>query len=107
TDHHVRVDEGAPEIGLVELEEDDVALPLLGLDDIEGALDRVLAPSPADLVEPESLGLRARRRVRDHDVLPAHAAGQDRTMRHLLADARAGGPIAETAQHRVDPALER
>jgi hypothetical protein len=58
------VDEGAPEIGLVELEEDDVALPLLGLDDVEGALDRVLAPSPGDLVEPESLRLRATARTR-------------------------------------------
>ena len=50
-DHDARMDQRAAKIGLVELEENDVAPPLFALDHVEGSLDRILAPASRDLVE--------------------------------------------------------
>ena len=52
-DHHLGMHEGAAEVGLVELEEDHVALAPLVHEEIHGGVERIDAPARGrDVVEP-------------------------------------------------------
>ncbi len=99
--------ERAPQVGLVELEEDHVALALLGHDQLDGRVQRVLSPRGRDLGDAAALRVRAGGRVGHHDVRPVEAAEQRLAAPgQLAADALARARVREALQHRVDAALQ-